>query len=65
MGKKSANYQINRFIFLKDFCLQGIVCPYPGAIYMCMTIIFKLLIPNDLETRHGPSGTQSLQSGYN
>ena len=37
-----------------------IVWPYPGAIYMYMTIIFKHLLPNHIETRHGPSGTQRL-----
>ena len=43
---------------------QGIVCPYPWAIYMYMTIIFKYIFPDNLETRHGPSVTLGLQSGY-
>ena len=27
------------FMFMKKFCPQGVVCPWPGAIYMYMTII--------------------------
>ena len=33
-----------RFMFMKTFCPQGVVCPCPGAIYMYMTIIFKHLL---------------------
>ena len=42
-GKKLAkNEQMDRrFMFTKIFWAQSVVCPCPGAIYMCMTIIFK------------------------
>ena len=50
-GKKLAkNEQMDRrFMFTKIFWAQSVVCPcpraiYPGAIYMCMTIIFKHLL---------------------
>ena len=33
-----------RFMFMKIFWAQRVVCPCPGAIYMCMTIIFKHLL---------------------
>ena len=36
-----------RFMFMKIFWPQGIVCPYPGAIYMDMTKIFKHLLSGD------------------
>ena len=29
-----------RFAFLKKKIFQGVVCPCPGALNMCMTIIF-------------------------
>ena len=29
-------------MFMKIFWAQRVVCPCPGAIYMCTTIIFKL-----------------------
>ena len=29
------------FVFMKNFCPQGVVCPCPRAIYMYMTMIFK------------------------
>ena len=47
-GKKLArNKQMDRiFMFMKIFWAQRVVCscPCPGAIYMCMTIIFKHLL---------------------
>ena len=45
-GKKIArNEQMDRrFMFMKIFSAQRVVCPCPGAIYMCMTIIFKHLL---------------------
>ena len=45
MAKKLArNEQMDRrFIIMKIFWAQRVVCPCPGAIYMCMTIIFKHL----------------------
>ena len=45
-GKKLArNEQMDRiFMFMKIFWAQRVVCPCPGAIYMCMTIIFKHLL---------------------
>ena len=44
-GKKLArNEQMDRrFMFMKIFWAQSVVCPCLGAIYMCMTIIFKHL----------------------
>ena len=44
-GKKLArNEEIDRrFMLLKIFWAQRVVCPCPGAIYMCMTIILKHL----------------------
>ena len=30
-----------RFMFMKIFWAQGVVCPCPGSIYMYMTKIFK------------------------
>ena len=33
-----------RFTFMKIFLAQRVVCPCPGAIYMCMTIILKHLL---------------------
>ena len=30
-------------LFLKKIFCQGVVCPYPGDIYMYITIIFKHL----------------------
>ena len=46
MAKKLArNEQMDRiFMFMKIFWAQRVVCPCPGAIYMCMTIIFKHLL---------------------
>ena len=32
-----------RFMFMKIFLAQGVVCPFPGTIFMYMTIIFKQL----------------------
>ena len=32
-----------RFMFMEIFWAQWIACPFPGAIYMYMTIIFKRL----------------------
>ena len=45
MAKKLAkNEQMDRrFMFMKILSAQRVVCPCPGAIYMCMTIIFKHL----------------------
>ena len=45
-GKKLAkNEQMDRrFMFMKIFWAQRVVCPCPGAIYMCMTIILKHLL---------------------
>ena len=45
-GRKLArNEQIDRrFMFMKIFWVQGVVCPCHGAIYMYMTIIFKHLL---------------------
>ena len=45
-GRKLArNEQMDRkFMFMKIFLAQGVVCPCPGAIYMYMTIIFKQLL---------------------
>ena len=45
-GRKHArNEQMDRkFMFMKIFWAQGVVCPCPGAIYMYMTIIFKHLL---------------------
>ena len=46
-GRKLArNEQMDRrFMFMKIFWPQGVVCPCPpGAIYMYMTIIFKHLL---------------------
>ena len=45
-GKKLArNEQMDRiFMLMKIFWAQRVVCPCPGAIYMCMNIIFKHLL---------------------
>ena len=45
-GKKLArNEQMDRrFMFMQIFWAQRVVCPCPGAIYMCMNIIFKHLL---------------------
>ena len=45
-GRKLArNEQMDRkFMFMKIFWAQGVVCPCPGAIYRYMTIIFKHLL---------------------
>ena len=45
-GRKLArNKQMDRkFMFMKIFWAQGVVCPCPGVIYMYMTIIFKHLL---------------------
>ena len=45
-GKKLArNEQMDRiFMFMKIYWAQRVVCPCPGTIYMCMTIIFKHLL---------------------
>ena len=42
-GRKVArNEQMDRkFMFMKIFLAQGVVCLFPGAIYINMTIIFK------------------------
>ena len=64
--KLAAHYQVNRrFTFLKTFDSRGLSAPTLG-LYTCMymTIIFKYLFPNDLVTRHGPSGIQGLQIVY-
>ena len=43
--KLAKNEQMDRsFMFMKIFWAQRVVCPCPGAIYMCMTIIFKHLL---------------------
>ena len=43
--KLSRNEQMDRkFMFMKIFWAQGVVCPCLGAIYMYMTIIFKHLL---------------------
>ena len=54
-----------RFMFMKIFWAQGIVCPCPGAIYIYMTKIFKRLasgngLANQFQTlcgivQYGPS----------
>ena len=39
------NEQMDRgFMFVKTFWAQRVVCPCPGAVYMCVTIIFKDLL---------------------
>ena len=45
-GKKLArNEQLDRrFMFMKIFWAQRVVCPCPGAIYICMTIMLKHLL---------------------
>ena len=45
-GKKLAkNEQMDRrFMIMKIIWSQSVVCPCPGAIYMCMTIISKHLL---------------------
>ena len=45
-GKKLArNEQMDRIlIYMKIFWAQRVVCPFLGAIYMCITIIFKRLL---------------------
>ena len=45
-GRKLArNEQMDRrFMFMKIFWVQGVVCPCPVAIYMYMTKIFKHLL---------------------
>ena len=41
----ASNEQMDRiFMFMKIFWVQRVVCPCIGAIYMCMTIIFKHLL---------------------
>ena len=43
--KLARNEQMDRrFMFMKIFLAQRVVCPCPGAIYMCMTIILKHLL---------------------
>ena len=32
------------FMVMKKECPQGVVCPFSGAIFMYMTIIFKHLL---------------------
>ena len=42
--KLSSNEQMDRkFMFMKIFWTQVVVCPCPGAIYMYRTIIFKYM----------------------
>ena len=45
-GRKLArNEQMDRrFMLMKIFLAQGVVCPCPGAIYMCIFKIFKHLL---------------------
>ena len=45
-GKKLVrNEKMDRiFMFMKIFLAQRVVCPCPGALYMCMTIMFKHLL---------------------
>ena len=50
--------QLSSNIFSETTWPFRIVWPYPRAIYMYMTIIFKHPLLNHLETRHGPSGNQ-------
>ena len=44
-GKKLVrNEKMDRiFMFMKIFLAQRVVCPCQGALYMCMTIMFKHL----------------------
>ena len=43
--KLTRNEQMDRrFMFMKIFMPRGIVCPFPGAKYMYMTIIFNHLL---------------------
>ena len=45
-GKLAGSMQMDRILMVmeKKNCPQGVVCPCPGAIYMYMTIIFKLFL---------------------
>ena len=45
-GRKVArNEQMDRkFMFMKIFWAQGVVCPWPEALYIYMTIILKHLL---------------------
>ena len=44
-GNLLGDVQMDRiFMFMKISWAQRVVCPCPGAIYMCMTIIFKHLL---------------------
>ena len=44
-GKLAGSMQMDgRFMVMKKKCPQGVVCPFPGAIYMYMTIIFIHLL---------------------
>ena len=40
-----------KFMFMKNICPQGVVCPCPGAIYMYINIIFKHLFKNRLASQ--------------
>ena len=64
-GRKLArNEQMNRkFMFMKIFWAQGVVCPCPGAIYMYMTIIFKHLLRNRLANQSQTLCGASLERG--
>ena len=45
-GKKLVrNEKMDRiFMFMKIVLAQRVVCPCPGALYMCMTIMFQHLL---------------------
>ena len=71
-GKKLArNEQMDRrFIFLKIFWAQRVVCPCLGAIYMCMTMILKHLllwnrVANQSQTLYGAFLGRVNESLYN
>ena len=43
-----------RLMLMENFSPWGVVCPYPGAIYMYMTIIFKHLLKKFFSETAGP-----------
>ena len=44
-----------RFMFMKQKCSQGVVCPCPVAIYMHMTILFRDLLLGNHIANHCPT----------
>ena len=67
-GRKLArNEQMDRkFMFMKIFWTQGVVCPCPRALYMYMTIVLKhlLLLANQSQTLCGASLERGNESLY-